>query len=244
MADKAILDEETQKKIEDISSSIAEKQANEAPPDPLHPKELLKKQIQLETQAKITEFFENFTIGVRELVYALIEVEKSDPSIKADVILSQLEKLGEVLSAMAENPVETKSPREVCGFTEETMKVLDRAVATIYESKEYEKASAVYTFLSYLDPGESTYWVGYGNSEFFLAHYSNALKGYETAVANAPDYVPYQFYLAHCYKELKQIDKAIDIVDQSLENIKKNSSPKEWKETAEQLKAHLKSIAH
>lgn len=238
-----ILDEETKQHIQEMSKTMAEKMAEDAPPDPLHPKELLKKQLQIEMQTKITEFFERFVIGVKELVFNLIKLSENEPELYSDEIVAQMDKLGEGLESLGENPDETRSPREVCGLTNDTMKAFNRAVADLYENKQYEKSSAVYSFLSFLDPDEPAYWLGYGNSEYFCKRYENALRAYESAAIMDPGDPHCHLYSAHCHNELNQVDLALESVDKALEIIKKDPAMKEWEEPAEQLKLYLGDMA-
>lgn len=238
------LDPDTQRHIEEMAIAVAERQAAEAPPDPLHPKELIRRRVQAEVQQQITEFFENFVKGLKELVTTLNELSQEDPKYYSEDVIAQLDKLSEGLTLLGENPEDNRSPREVAGITQDTMIIFNKAAAHLYEKKEYDKSSAVYSFLAFIDPGEPAYWMGSGNSEYFQQHYDKALANYKTVGEIDPQDPHCHFYSAHCYHELNENDKAIESANSAIEVIKRNPSLKEWLEQAEGLKEFLKETQH
>lgn len=238
------LDEENLQKIHEMSETIATQLVEDIPPDPLHPKEMQKEKIQLTTEQNIKEFFEFFATGARELMVALLHLRETEPDLFPEQFDAQLEQLGEGLGNMGINPEETKSPRELCGITNETMQVFNRAAADLYVNQEYDKSAAVYSFLTFIEPYEPAYWIGYGNSEYFLKDYGKALNQYESAIELAPNVPDFYFYSAHCYKELGQVNKSIEIMDQVIQVIDKEPSIKHRKEQAELLKQYFTGIAN
>src|SRR5262249_50209612 len=141
-SNKSLLDPEIQTRIHDLSQNIATKIADDAVPDPLHPKALLKNQIQLEMETQIKQYFEMFVKGVKELMLALHRLSEKEPELFSQQIEAQLDQLGHGLGKLDENVVETKSPKEQCGLTEETMNAFNRAAADLYENQQYDKSAA------------------------------------------------------------------------------------------------------
>lgn len=231
------LDEEIQQNINSLAENFAIELSENSMPDPLHPPNFRKKQIQLEIQAKLLQFFGIIVNGVMELIFTLYQLSQNEPELYSTEIQTQLDQISIQLGSIEEDT--NKTPKELCGITEETFKAFDKAVVYLFNNQEYEKASAVYAFLAFLDPADPFYWIGLGDSEFFLKHFDKALEAYESAILLAPEYVPFYFYCAHCYLELNQTDKAIDIVNKTLEMTKNNSSLPEWKEQAEQLRLYM-----
>lgn len=247
MTEQNILDQITHKNIHEMAESIAIRLADDAPPDPLHPKELLKKQIQIDMQTTITQFFETFVVGIKELLTTLARLSVMEPELFSDEISAQFDKIGDGISKLSENPDDTKSLREMSGITNETIKAFNRAVSDLYEKKQYDKASAVYSFLTFLDPNEPAYWLGLGNSEFFQKNYEKALSAYSSVISLNTQNPVAQFYSAHCYLAMDQTDKAIEMADQALEvikNIPSSAEQKEQKEQAEQFKIYCVEVAN
>lgn len=240
MEDKqTLLNEENLQKIHEMSETIAIQLADDAPPDPFQPKDVVKNKLQIDTENQIKEFFENLAFGAQELMRSILRLKETEPELYTEQLEAQMDQLGEGLVAMADNPDETRSPRQLCSISDETMKVFNRAAEDLYVHQEYDKSAAVYSFLTFIEPNETGYWIGCGNSDYFLKNYDLALQSYESAIELAPNVPDFYFYRAHCYKELGQVSKSLECIDQALQIIDQDPSLKERRAQAEQLKQYF-----
>ncbi len=238
-----ILDDNTHKQIHALAVSMAARLAADAPPDPLHPKQLLEEQLQLKIEQQILEFFERYVAGIKELMLSLITMRQTHPDIDLGEIFTELDKLGKGFSQLGQNPEETRSLRQICGISETAVQIFNDTVTEIYDKKEYERAAKMYAFLSFLEPNEPAYWLGYGNCEFFGQRYEKALPAYEMAVRLDGNEPLHHFYLAHCYHELNQKEQAVGEVEKALALIKSQPERKERIAQAEQLKLYFNEMA-
>jgi tetratricopeptide (TPR) repeat protein len=241
-----ILNEDIQHNIKLIAEAQAHKLAEDTIPDPLLPNNQRELQMQAEVERELTLFFEKFLTGLNELMITLMNLGKEEPELYSEKMVEQLDLMMQGLSSMGDNTAEVRPPREKCGLTTETMQSFNRAVSFLYDSKNYEKSSAVYFFLTFLDPNELAYWIGYGNSEFFLRRYQKALEAYHIASLVDPADPHCHFYSAHCHHELNDLKGAIDSCDKAINAL--NSSHEkiphtnEWMNQAQQLKVFFEGI--
>lgn len=225
---QALLDPEVKQKIHDLSESIASEVAKEAPPDPLNPKERLQIQVQTDVEKSLIAYFESIAVGAKELMNALNALKEAEPTLFTENFDAQLLQLREQMANIGENP--TQSPRECCGISDETMQIFHQAAAHVNHSEDYDKAAAVYSFLTYLDPDVPAYWIGYGNAHYFLKNFEQALTAYEKAIELAPQVPELYCYAAHCHSEMGKVDKALDLLDQMPEQKEKNQQVEDLKQ--------------
>ncbi|MCE5316391.1 MAG: tetratricopeptide repeat protein [Parachlamydia sp.] len=236
---QALLSEENLQKIHEMSETIATQLVDDTPPDPMQPKDFVKNKLQIDTENQIKRFFEQLAFGAQELMRSILHLKETEPELYTEQLEAQMEQLGEGLVAVADNPDETRSPRQLCAISDETMHVFNRAAEELYVHQEYDKSAAVYSFLAFIEPNETGYWIGCGNSDYFVKNYDRALESYESAIELAPKVPDFYFYCAHCYKELGQVSKSLELIDQALQIIDQDLALKERREQAEQLKQYF-----
>lgn len=236
------LDEETKQKISEMAESFAESEAAEASADPLHSRELLRIQIKDRFEKQIIQFYERVLGGLRELVSTIDELAEKDPEVKVDEVPELVAQLSQGIAKLSEDPQGEKTIKELSGLTDETIEKFNKAAAYLYETKQWDRASKVYSFLAFIEPRETAFFMGEGNAEFFSKRFENAVRSYEQVVLLDPDDPHCHFYLAHCYNELKDPNNAYREASEALEIIKHNPSLKEWLGQAEELKAYFHNM--
>lgn len=240
--EKSLLNEENLQQIHEMSETITTQLLEDTPPDPLHPQAFAREKLQIETENQIKEFFEKLALGAKELMVAVLQLKETDPELYTEQLEDQMEQLGESLVVLGDNPEDTRSPRELSGITDETMTVFNGLAAKLYANQEYDKSAAVYSFLAFIEPNQPAYWIGSGNSDYYLKNYEKAIKSYEKAIELVPSVPDFYFYCAHCYKELGQVNKSLELVDQALRVIDQDPALQEIRAQAEQIKQYFEEF--
>lgn len=236
------LTEDTQQQIADIADKIAEREANEAPPDPLKSKKMIKMKIKTDLVERMTNYFDHVVKGALLLSATLQEMKKEDPQCYSKEIEDQLDKISDIFANMSDNPEETRSPREIAALPNTTMEIFNKAAAKLYQNKEYDNASAVYEFLQLIDPWEPAFWLGDGHSHYFSRHYDKALEAYLFVAELNPEDPHSHFYASHCYHELNQLDLALQSAQAALEIAKRHPEMKAWADQANALKVFFNEM--
>lgn len=238
-----ILDEHTQQQIHNLSISMATKLAADAPPNPMRPQNLEEQYLQDTLEKQIVTFFETYVEGLKELMASLIQFQHTQPDLDLGELFTEFDKLDKGFNKLGESPDDTRSLREMSGISSNAISAFDMVVSSLYEKQEFNRAIKIYSFLSFLEPYQAAYWIGYGNCEFFQKQYEKAVPAYEMAIQlNGLNPMPH-FYLAHCYHELHQREEAIEAVDHALTLIKDNPEMKNWLDQAQQLKEYFNQMA-
>lgn len=239
----SLLSENTQKQIHALAVSIATRIVDNEPPHTLQSKNLLQTQLELQLEQQIIAFFERYAAGIKELMASLIVMHKTHPDIDLGEIFTELDKLGKGYSQLGQFPEETRSLREISGVSDSAMQIFNEAVAEIYGNKEYDRALKMYAFLSFLEPNEPAYWLGYGNCEFFGQRYDRALPAYEMTIRLDGSNPLNHFYIAHCYHELNQKEQAVEEVERAIALMKGKPEMSHYHGQAEQLKQFFSEMA-
>lgn len=161
--------------------------------------------------------------GAKCFMKTLEVLSKEHPEINLENVAADFEKLTQYCSTFEENVEEFetaveegKSIQELAGMSWATIEALDLAAKRLYDEKRYADAADCFCILTILKPQEITFWLGFGNAEYFSQHYEAALMAYALAVHANPDDPAPHLYSSKCYEELKQIDNAINALDLAL----------------------------
>jgi tetratricopeptide (TPR) repeat protein len=92
--------------------------------------------------------------------------------------------------------------QETLGIAENDLVSIYQLSKHLYDQQLYEEASGAFYLLSLLNPSCGTFWIGLGNSEYFLGNYQEALLGFTFATQTEPDNPLYQILLARCHKAM------------------------------------------
>jgi tetratricopeptide (TPR) repeat protein len=228
---------EIEKNIKELAKAVAIRESQDFIPTPLISKELFQKRQTRESEEVIIDCFERFAKGTVELILVLNQLGKTSSDIS-----NQITKICEGLGKIVEEPGNGKSLREICKFSNEWLKIFNQSAAFLYESKEYERSSLVYFVLSFIDPEETAFLIGWGNSEYFCKNYENALKAYQAAIEITPTDLRGYLYSCHCYLAMKEKTKATAFLEKALGIIQENSDLKEWLPRVKALKNAVSSL--
>lgn len=224
------LDQEIEQKIEQLAKETAKKIAHESPPTPFRTQEQTQTLIKLEISDLYKRFFTKLQSGIRELSDLM-------------QLPFQIDQLWQVFENIAEYEIQGKTPKDVCGLTDNQMEAFNSAATSLYEEQHYDKSASVYLLLSFLDGCQPAFWLGFGNSEYYNKNYETALRAYEMAALVNPSDFQCHLYASHCHHKLDQLDEALKSVDKALTIIVHQPAYKQWQKQAEGLKVFLKQVS-
>jgi len=188
--------------------------------------------------------------GMSQILEFLTSPATHDPFLFSEEVTQQLCQIAAIASVMADNPKEyllllarDKSLQEIFGLTDETMEKLYQAAKFIYEQQHYQESAAAFSVLSVISPFNHTFWIGYGNSEYFCQNYQSALIAYAMACQANPQDPLCHFFSAHCYEALRQKDHAINSLELAILTIQDNQEYATWKQKAIEHKQRLSKSA-
>lgn len=188
--------------------------------------------------------------GMSQILEFLTSPATHDPFLFSEEVTQQLCQIAAIASVMSDNPKEylillarDKSLQEIFGLTDETMEKLYQAAKFIYEQQHYQESAAAFSVLSVISPFNHTFWVGYGNSEYFCQNYQAALIAYAMAAQANPHDPMCHFFSAHCYEALRQKDHAINSLELAILTIQDNQAFASWKQKAIEHKQRLSKSA-
>lgn len=188
--------------------------------------------------------------GMSQILEFLTSPATHDPLTLTEETTQQLCQIAAVASVMSDNPQEyllmlarDKTLQEIFGLSDETIEKLYQGAKFLYEQQNYVESSAAFSVLCCICPANHTFWMGFGNSEYFCHNYQAALMAYAMAgQANSHD--PFcHFFSARCYEALKQKDHAINSIELALLQIGDKSEFSHWKQKAIEHKQRLSKMA-
>ncbi len=188
--------------------------------------------------------------GMSQILEFLTSSAAHDPIILSEDTTQQLCQIAAVASVMSENPQEylmmlarDKTLQEIFGLNDETMEKLYQGAKFLYEQQNYQESAAAFSVLCCISPQNHTFWMGFGNSEYFCQNFQSALTAYAMAAqANSHDPLCH-FFSARCYEALKQKDHAINSIELALLQIGNQSEFSHWKQKAIEHKQRLTKLA-
>jgi type III secretion system low calcium response chaperone LcrH/SycD len=188
--------------------------------------------------------------GMTEILHFLTSPTTHDPLAFSEETTQQLCQIAAIASVMSDNPSEyllllarDKTLQEIFGLTDETMEKLYQAAKFIYEQQHYAESAAAFSVLCSINPSNHTFWIGFGNSEYFCQNYQMALVAYALAAQANPNDPMCHFFSAHCYEALKQKDHAINSLELALLTIGDLPEFSQWKQKAVEHKQRLSKMA-
>jgi type III secretion system low calcium response chaperone LcrH/SycD len=205
-----------------------------------------KENVQKEFTSGLQPIISKMQQGMTLILEFLTSPSSHDPMVFSEEITRELCQIAAIASVMGENPKEyllllakDKTLQDIFGLTQETMERLYQAAKFIYEQQHYQEAAATFAVLSVIDPTNYTFWVGFGNSEYFCHNYQSALVAYAMAAQANPLDPLCHFYSAHCYEALKHKEHAINSLDLAILSIGDKPEFSHWKQKAVEHKQRL-----
>lgn len=109
------------------------------------------------------------------------------------------------------NPIE----KEIPAFSPEKMKELYEFAYYLYQDKQYQKASQVFSLLTVANPVERKYWKALGGTQQMLNEYEKAIQSYVCAQILSPGQSdPYLYiYIADCRFALDQHKEGLKMLE-------------------------------
>lgn len=137
------------------------------------------------------------------------------------------------------NLVEGKTFQEILGYDNERMEKFYQKASDLFYKQEYEKSSEAFTFLTTLNPGVSSYWIGLGMSEQILEEFHGALLAYAMAMMSDISNPLPHYYTAMCYRSLLKPESAMGSIEIALHHCKDKDEWQNLKERALALKEKI-----
>lgn len=137
----------------------------------------------------------------------------------------------EVINKVAEG----ENFQTLLGITDADMQEFYEASMGYFNHKQYEEAADCFLFLTALNPFESNLWIKFGNSEYALGNFQEALSAYSMAMLwDANDPFPH-FYSAESYLRLGDLHHAKDCINICIRLIDEHRDYLPLREPAHQL---------
>jgi tetratricopeptide (TPR) repeat protein len=160
-----------------------------------------------QVEAKIIRIYKKIERGVHKIANLLNDPEffgeyshlihsMADMATVATVVIKQMDPALTMLGNGA-------SLQETLGITDESLNSIYQLSKFLYEHQHYEEASGAFYLLSLLCPSCPTYWLGLGQTEYFLANYQEALLCFSFATHVHPEDPLYHILSARCHKALR-----------------------------------------
>lgn len=208
------------------------------------PKKAERERLSKALEAEFILFRRRFELSCHPLLLALDELTKTHPEIYLESIARDFHKLQNTLLAIDAKKIEEAFSRnwsfqELAGMQDSTIEALYQAARLLYEREQYEEAAALFGILTFFNAKHFIFWIGLGNSEFFLQRFEAALKAYAIAVHANPDEATPHLYSAKCFEELQQLDNALNALNTALFVLRGRRGQEALMESVEQEKERL-----
>jgi type III secretion system low calcium response chaperone LcrH/SycD len=106
--------------------------------------------------------------------------------------------------------------KELLSFDENTLATQYKIAYDLYQSAQFEKASAAFSYLTILNPYEFSYWMGLAVSKQSGRAYEEAIVAYTIADAIQPENPSPHLNLAQCFYALQQRDQTVEHLNQAI----------------------------
>ncbi len=160
--------------------------------------------------------FDRLDKGFQNILEHLKDLHNNDPTaldIKILDHISEMIMVATVIGVQQESVVEHiyrgECLQNAIGISENAIESLYQAAKYFYEQQLYEEASIAFTILSLLKPIQAIFWMGLGNSEYFLGRYKQAIMAYAIASQSDAQNPHYHIFTAHCHKALGNKSEAL-----------------------------------
>lgn len=176
--------------------------------------------------------------GSRALEHGLQQAAKENHQIHVAAVKADLQKLAGFLDGVRPNQ-KGETLQEIVGIEEATIDALYAATKYLYDRQNYQEAADAFGVLTLLNPNYPSFWIGFGNAEYFCNHFEAALLAYAMAVEADPEEVMPHLYSCRCYEQLHQLDNAINALDMALFVIQEKGGLTDLKQEIEREKNRL-----
>jgi type III secretion system low calcium response chaperone LcrH/SycD len=241
--------DELYEKLEEVIGDAASLLAN-LRKEPIIVPRMPKDAIQKDFIQGLQSIVQRLQHGMSKILEFLTSTAAHDPIALSEETTQQLCQIAAVASVMADNPqdylvtlAKDKTLQDIFGLSNETMERLYQAAKYLYEQQNYFESAAAFSVLCCITPSNHTFWMGFGNSEYFCHNYSAALTAYSLASQVNPHDPLSHFYSSRCYEALKQKDHAIHSLELALLQIGNQPEFSQWKQRAIEHKQRISKMA-
>ncbi len=126
-------------------------------------------------------------------------------------------------------------PYQSLKFSNETLLDAYRVASSHFERGDFTGASNIFLLLSFLNPLVASFWIGLGMAEELQENFEPAISAYLTAAEmNKKDLQPI-FHSARCLNKMKQPEKAKELLELAMAELKDSSAEKAFKSEAQRF---------
>jgi len=106
--------------------------------------------------------------------------------------------------------------KDLLGYDQNLMQSQYKLAYDFYQKADYKSAAAAFSYLTMLNPYESTYWMGLGISKQSDRLYEEAIVSYVAVEAIEPENPVPHLHLAQCFYALNLREEAIKHLEQAI----------------------------
>lgn len=155
----------------------------------------------------LRSIFDRLDRGFQNMLEHLEDLQQTDPGALDLSVISHIAEMmviattiGLQKNTIVEQVAEGACLQDVLEIPDSGVDSLYKGAKYFYEQQLYEEASIVFTILSLLQPAQPIFWLGLGNSEYFLSRYKQALMAY-TLASHVDNHEPqYHILAARCHQ--------------------------------------------
>lgn len=192
-----------------------------------------KEKVRLEITDTLKQLIQAVQVGIESLAQTLEQLSQQDPVKFPKESLNELYKIQNNAKLheidLTNNSEELICLKDVYGISDAAMETFFEAVNYLYNQQRYDEACNILFYLCNLDPAKNIYWFTLGNAEYLKNDFQRAIYAYSGAfLTNTAD--PRSLILAaSCFEELKQLDRALNMVECAMDVVHDNPElASEW----------------
>lgn len=181
--------QEVKSLLHEATHKIAEQVAQKEPPSPLITLKERTRKKELELNKLLDELLERYRTASEVLFKHMELLSHTDKSIDFEKIKRDLPSTMSALSKKNVQEIikrgsaeELSHPAKLFKISNELLNALYKTACAIFEQKDFESASAIFSMLCLLEPSKYDYWIGLGHSAFYNQKYDDAVLAYYQAI--------------------------------------------------------------
>lgn len=151
----------------------------------------------------------------------------------------EAQKIFEDPSLLAEEMAKGRNMQSIVGWSDEIILDMYDAAVRISSRQEYEKAADAFLFLTALNPGIASFWIGSGLCLQKQGRYDEALYVFRCGLVHTCDDWAMYAHTVRCCLEMKQYEDAINTLDLAIHLAKVDPEDPQLGARAENLKSYV-----
>lgn len=242
-----VLDPETERVANDLALALAEEEAQK--PNQVLPKKALQDKFRKEIEQEFVSYRTRLENGSAKIIESLIALSKDNKEMMSQDVVDGMLRIAGLSQLIAKNEdafsdqiVAGTSLQELAAINNATVEKLYQGAKRLFDQKQFDDSADAFNFLTTLNPNTYAFWMGLGNSEFHRKKYEEALWAFAWACKAEPSDPTCHLISSRCYKEIGEIDNAINALEIVLYVIEGRPEFTDWKPMVEQELVQLKRI--